>query len=35
MANALDQLKQYTNIVADTAEFEVLEKFKPIDGVLD
>jgi transaldolase len=31
MSNALDQLKQFTTIVADTGDFSLLEKFKPQD----
>lgn len=31
MSNALDQLKKFTIIVADTGDFSLLEKFKPQD----
>jgi transaldolase len=30
--NALDQLKQFTRIVADTGDFESIEQYKPIDA---
>jgi transaldolase len=32
MANILEQLRQYTTIVADTGDFESLEKYKPTDA---
>ncbi|CAF0734877.1 unnamed protein product [Rotaria sp. Silwood1] len=32
MANVLEQLRQYTTIVADTGDFESLEKYKPTDA---
>lgn len=32
MATSLDQLKQYTVVVADTGDFEAIDKFKPIDA---
>jgi transaldolase len=32
MANALERLKQHTHVVSDTAEFEVIDKFQPVDG---
>ncbi len=30
--NVLEQLKQYTEVVADTGDFKSVERFKPIDG---
>lgn len=30
--NSLDQLKQYTTVVADTGEFEAMKKYKPTDA---
>ncbi|XP_071490896.1 transaldolase-like [Diadema antillarum] len=32
MASSLDQLKQYTTVVCDTGEFELMEKYKPTDA---
>jgi transaldolase len=32
MASVLEQLRQYTTIVADTGDFELLEKYKPTDA---
>jgi len=32
MANVLEQLRQYTTIVADTGDFGSLEKYKPTDA---
>jgi len=32
MANALDQLKKYTTVVADTGDFESMKKYKPQDS---
>jgi transaldolase len=32
MANLLDQLRGYTTVVADTGDFEAMEKFKPTDA---
>lgn len=32
MANSLDQLKQYTQVVADTGDFNAIDKFKPTDA---
>ncbi len=32
MANLLDQLKQYTTVVADTGDMKSMEKFKPTDA---
>lgn len=32
MTTALDQLKQYTTVVADTGDFQQLEQFKPQDA---
>lgn len=32
MANVLEQLRQHTTIVADTGDFESLEKYKPTDA---
>jgi transaldolase len=32
MANVLEQLRQYTTIVADTGDFESLKKYKPTDA---
>ncbi len=32
MANFLDQLKQYTTVVADTGDMKSMEKFKPTDA---
>ena len=32
MANALEQLKQYTKVVADTGDFESMKEFKPQDA---
>lgn len=31
-SNALDQIKKYTNIVADTGEFTQIEKYSPEDA---
>jgi transaldolase len=30
--NALDQLKQYTKVVADTGDFESIKSYKPVDA---
>lgn len=30
--NLLDQLKQYTTVVADTGDFESIKKFRPVDA---
>ena len=30
--NLLDQLKQYTEVVADTGDFQSIERFRPIDA---
>lgn len=30
--NLLDQLKQFTTVVADTGDFESIRKFRPIDA---
>lgn len=30
--NLLEQLKQYTLVVADSGDFESIAQFKPIDG---
>ena len=32
MANLLEQLRQYTTVVADTGDFEAMEKFRPTDA---
>lgn len=32
MTNLLEQLRQYTTVVADTGDFEAMEKFKPTDA---
>jgi len=32
MANALDQLKQYTQVVADTGDFNAIDQYKPTDA---
>jgi len=32
MASSLDQLKQYTTVVADTGDFESMKKYKPQDS---
>jgi len=32
MANLLEQLRQYTTVVADTGDFQTMEKFKPTDA---
>ncbi|XP_068710354.1 transaldolase-like [Montipora capricornis] len=32
MASALDQLKKYTTIVADSGDFKVIEQYKPTDA---
>ena len=32
MANLLDQLRTYTTVVADTGDFEAMEKFRPQDA---
>lgn len=32
MASALEQLKQFTTVVADTGDFEAIEKYKPTDA---
>ena len=32
MASALDQLKGYTLVVADTGDFEAMKKYKPQDS---
>src|ERR1700712_1738835 len=32
MATLLDQLKQYTTVVADTGDMHSMEKFKPTDA---
>lgn len=32
MASALEQLKRYTTVVADTGDFEAIDKFKPTDA---
>ena len=30
--NLLDQLKQYTQVVADTGDFESMKQYKPVDA---
>ena len=30
--NLLDQLKQYTEVVADTGDFQSIERFRPVDA---
>jgi transaldolase len=32
MANALERLRESTTLVSDTAEYSVIERFKPTDG---
>lgn len=32
MASSLDQLKEYTTVVADTGDFEAMKKYKPTDA---
>ena len=32
MTNKLDQLKQMTDVVADTGDFEAMRRFKPLDA---
>eukprot|EP00794_Sanderia_malayensis_P012745 gene12745-14051_t len=32
MANSLEQLKQYTTVVADTGDFQAIDQFKPTDA---
>ncbi|KAK2572841.1 Transaldolase [Acropora cervicornis] len=32
MAGALDQLKKYTTVVADSGDFKVIEQYKPTDA---
>ncbi|XP_046844535.1 transaldolase-like [Xenia sp. Carnegie-2017] len=32
MASSLEQLKQYTTVVADTGDFKAIDKFKPTDA---
>ncbi len=30
--NLLEQLKQYTQVVADTGDFESMKQYKPVDA---
>ena len=32
MSNSLDQLKQYTTVVADTGDFDAIARLKPVDA---